>query len=252
MAALARLQRLALAQQRQLSASQEELPDGPSLSRLVASVKEDLAVRKQRHRQVLEAKRRQDAEMERQYAALSRRTEKAAATLVSASHGLDLSQLAGTTPVGGTASSASASVRGEASRRCTSGRKGAAGTSPAESRRGGNTPNYGIKFYLSGRVVKRSKVVRPPELLRAPRLRCKITSLSITPATVRMLVERTGKVGIVLMKNSSGNKAFDRCAMKHAKAMSFSPGVDQDGEPLNVWINVRVEPSSLTARRGQI
>ena len=118
----------------------------------------------------------------------------------------------------------------------------------ASARRGGKTPRYGLKFYLSGRRVEPPTVVRPPELIKAPRFKCKVTSLSITPATVRMLVEKSGKVGHTYLKHSSGNKAFDRCSVKHAKAMLFRPGVDQLGGPLDVWINVRVEPSTLTAQ----
>ena len=109
-------------------------------------------------------------------------------------------------------------------------------------------PRYGLKFYLSGRRVEHSKVVRPPELIRAPRFKCKVASLSITPATVRMLVEKNGKVGHTYLKHSSSNKVFDRCAIKHAGAMQFRPGVDLHGSPLDVWINVRVEPSTLTAQ----
>jgi hypothetical protein len=217
-ASLARLQQLAFQQQTQLAVA-TELPDGPSLNHLVDDVRQERAARKARRKHAQAAKQQQHAAMERRFRALAHRTE----------------VLASVSLTGGRA------IIGESA---TTGVLRAGGS----ARRGGKTPRYGLKFYLSGRRVKHSKVVRPPELVKAPRLKCKVTSLSITPATVRMLVEKNGKVGHTYLKHSSGNTVFDRCSIKHAKAMVFRPGVDELGEPLDVWINVRVEPSTLTAR----
>lgn len=218
MASMARLQELALKQQDQLAASTVEVPDGPSLNKLVREVRREAADRKLRNQQAHAAVRQQNAEMERRFSEIARRTE-----LRSSVH------------LAGSAASA--------------GSIGAAGASGAASAaRGGSAPLYGLKFYLSGRRVLHSRVVQPPELIASPRLKCKVTSLSITPATVRLLVERSGKIGHSYLKNSSSNKGFDRCALQHVRAMQFKPGVDQFGTPLDVWINVRVEPSTLTAR----
>jgi TonB family protein len=120
----------------------------------------------------------------------------------------------------------------------------------AEGAVGGLAPRYGLKFYLSGRRVHNSKVVRPPELIFMPRVRCTVGTLAITPATVRMLVETDGRVGHAYIRNSSSNRRFDRCALRHTNQMRFKPGTDKDGLPLNVWIHVRVEPSSLTVTAG--
>ena len=218
-AALARLQQLAFQQQTQLAAATEELPDGPSLNHLVDDVRLDRSMRNARRQRARAAREQQRVDMERRFSALAHRTE----------------VLASVSLAGGRA------IIGESA---TTGVLRAGGS----ARRGGKTPRYGLKFYLSGRRVEHSRVVRPPELIKAPRLKCKVTSLSITPATVRMLVEKNGKVGHTYLKHSSGNAVFDRCSINHARAMVFRPGVDELGGALDVWINVRVEPSTLTAR----
>jgi TonB family protein len=78
-----------------------------------------------------------------------------------------------------------------------------------------------------------------------PRVGCKLRRLSTAAATVRMLVDREGQAGHAYVKRSSGSPRFDRCALTHARRMAFKPGVDADGQALDVWINVRVEPSTI-------
>ena len=61
-----------------------------------------------------------------------------------------------------------------------------------------------------------------------------------------MLVVKDGKVGIAYLMNSSSSREFDRCALGNARSIRFRPGHDGAGVPLDVWINVRVEPSTLS------
>jgi hypothetical protein len=135
----------------------------------------------------------------------------------------------------------------------TDGGEGAGGwgSGPGAGRRGegggaGRAPGYGLHFYLAGRPVKGDRVVRPPEAIELPRVQCRVARLDITPATVRMLVVKDGKVGIAYLKHSSSSREFDRCALGHARSIRFRPGHDGADVPLDVWINVRVEPSALS------
>jgi len=105
---------------------------------------------------------------------------------------------------------------------------------------------YGLRFYLSGRPVHSSRVVKPPEPTVLPRVQCKVARLDITPALVRMLVARNGRVGVAYLKHSSSSREFDRCAVAHARSIVFKPGENDFGAPLAVWINLRVEPSFLS------
>jgi hypothetical protein len=98
--------------------------------------------------------------------------------------------------------------------------------------------------------VKSERVVRPPEAIALPRVHCRVPRLDITPATVRMLVVKDGSVGLAYLKQSSSSRDFDRCAVMHARSIRFRPGHDGDGSPLDVWINVRVEPSALSGASG--
>jgi TonB family protein len=195
------------------AAAPEMLPEGPSLSALVDTVRQEARLRERARQRALDRSRRRDADADAALTAVRQRTERAA-------RGLDR---------GG--SDASVAGRGHL--------HGAPGLV------GGRAQRLGMKFYLSGRRVKTSRVVRPPELIRVPAIQCKVRNPGVTPATVRMLVETSGKVGHLYLKHSSGSKRFDRCALSHTRRMFFKPGTDQAGAPLNVWINVRVEPSLL-------
>ncbi|MCB9557509.1 MAG: energy transducer TonB [Deltaproteobacteria bacterium] len=101
----------------------------------------------------------------------------------------------------------------------------------------------GMRFFLSGRSSPTSRVVRPPELVGLPSAVCRSSSPAITPTTVRLLVAVDGSVNVPYVKNSSGERVFDRCALRLVRAMRFRPGTDAAGNPLNVWIHIRVEPS---------
>lgn len=201
---------LALAEQPELA--DIPLPEGPSPVALLDAVKREGQRRKQQHQQAVAHSRQRAASAEAHLAHSERTVHCSAGTFQTSAVGL--------------------------------GGRDARGDREAV---GGRTPLYGLKFYLSGRRVKTSHVVRPPELIDMPRVGCKVTSLSITPATVRMLVETSGKVGHLYLKRSSGSRTFDRCALRHAGKMRFHPGTDVAGAPLNVWINLRVEPGVLTA-----
>ncbi|MBW2734566.1 MAG: energy transducer TonB [Deltaproteobacteria bacterium] len=112
----------------------------------------------------------------------------------------------------------------------------------------GELPRIGLRFFLSGRRVASSRVVRPPEPLRLPRSVCTVRRLGLSPTTVRMLVSKDGDVTVAYIKRTSGDRRFDRCARKTARAIRFRPGEDLAGHPLNVWIHLIVEPrGSATA-----
>jgi TonB family protein len=188
------------------------LPEGPSLSALVDSVRQDARLREHARLRALHQSRVRDAAADAALTAVRQRTERAAR-----GRGQSASDAAGM----GHSQGVPGQVGGRASQ------------------------NLGMKFYLSGRRVKTSRVVRPPELIKVPKIQCRVTNPGVTPATVRMLVETSGKVGHLYLKHSSGSKRFDRCALSHTRRMFFKPGKDEAGLPLNVWINVRVEPSLL-------
>jgi hypothetical protein len=107
----------------------------------------------------------------------------------------------------------------------------------------GAASETGLKFYLSGRRVTDSKVARPPEPTYVPRTACRVTKLSATPATVRMLIGRRGNIVVSYIRHSSKDRQFDRCALAHARAMRFRPGTDAAGTALDVWIHLRIEPN---------
>jgi hypothetical protein len=195
-----------------------ELPSR-SLTALVASVRQDLDQRRRSQELAVAEKRQREAAATQTLAELSAATRHA--------------QLTGT---GGS---------GEP----RWGKEGSGGAGEVEGRGGkaGRPPLYGMKFYLSGRRVHSTRVVQPPEIVSVPPIRCKVPRLDITPATVRMLVGKSGKVSIAYLKYSSSSRHFDACALKHAGQMLFRAGTDEAGLPLDVWINVRVEPSTLTA-----
>lgn len=189
------------------------VPDGPSPGAVLASVQEEVDRRRALRRRAQKERRHQSAAAARQFAALSRRTGRVVHCSAGSFEGAEAAP---------------------------------EGDSKGKTKRG-LSPHLGLKFYLSGRRVVHSRVVRPPEVVSMPHIRCKVKRLSITPATVRMLVETSGKVGHIYIKHSSGSTPFDRCAIRHAGKMRFRPGVDRWGSPLDVWINLRVEPSIFTA-----
>ncbi len=122
---------------------------------------------------------------------------------------------------------------------------GSGGEGPG-GHRGRRDARYGLRFYLDGRAVKATRVVKPPEALELPRIQCRVGRVDITPAMVRLLVVKSGRVGVSYLKHSSSSSEFDTCALRHARAIRFRPGEDEAGAPLDVWINVRVEPSFLS------
>jgi len=191
------------------------VPDGPLPSAVLDAVQREVAQREQKRQSALAASRARFAAAEQQLAQLTRET-------------------------GRTARCSAGTYQGSAAG------LGGRDAQGSQDQLGGKAPRWGLKFYLSGRRVRNSRVVRPPEPLNMPSVRCKVTRLSITPATVRMLIETDGKVGHLYLKHSSGSPRFDRCAMSHARKMRFRPGTDEAGVPLNVWINLRVEPGLLT------
>ena len=205
--------RLTLPSERQSAA--EAMPDGPAPSAVLDAVQREVAQREHRRQSALAASRARFAAAEQQLAQLTRQT-------------------------GRTARCSAGTYEGSAAG------LGGRDAQGSQEQLGGKAPRWGLKFYLSGRRVRNSRVVRPPEPLNMPSVRCKVTQLSITPATVRMLIETNGKVGHLYLKHSSGSPRFDRCAMSHARKMRFRPGTDEAGVPLNVWINLRVEPGLLT------
>jgi hypothetical protein len=100
----------------------------------------------------------------------------------------------------------------------------------------------GLGTELSGRHVADSHVAAPPVVVRSRAVECALTDSLRLSATVRVLVTRTGEAAVPRLALSSGESGFDACALRYVVAMSFSPGVDAGGHPLDVWMNVRVRP----------
>jgi hypothetical protein len=193
-----------------------ELPAAPAPTRVLAAVQAEIKERERRQLAALTEQRRRSDAASRKLAALDALARRGGADEHVAAIGIG------------------------------AGRAG--GEGEARSARGGRSGSrYGLRFYLSGRQVKSSRVVKPPEAIALPPIRCRVDRIDITPATVRMLVDKAGSVGIAYLLHSSSSRHFDRCAVRHARSIRFRPGHDAVGVPLSVWINVRVEPSLLTA-----
>ncbi len=193
----------------------QELPQTVPLE-VLTSMTEEMNRRQVRHQRALEVKRAQHVAVEQELSRL--KASQGQVTRIN-----------------------SRSSKGIPSRR-------AAASSGGRSALAGVQPRYGLKFYLSGRRVADGKVVRPPEPIHIPAVKCKISNPSVTPATVRLLVDMQGKVRVAYLKHTSSSKRFDRCALRHSKAITFKPGRDQKGIALDVWIHLRVEPSLITAQ----
>lgn len=193
-----------------------ELPAAPTPTRVLAAVQAEIQERESRKLAALAEQRRRSDAAARKLAALDALARRGGAEAHAATDGV--------------------------------GPGHAGGEGEARSARGGRSGSrYGLRFYLSGRPVKASRVVKPPEAIALPPIRCRVDRIDITPATVRMLVDKAGSVGIAYLLYSSSSRHFDRCAVRHARSIRFRPGHDGAGLPLSVWINVRVEPSLLTA-----
>jgi hypothetical protein len=106
--------------------------------------------------------------------------------------------------------------------------------------RGGT--GIGLRTELSGRHVEGSHVAAPPVVVRARPVECALPSSLHLNATVHLLVTRDGEPAVPRLSLSSGQEGFDACAVRYVLAMTFSPGVDAAGRPLDVWIDVRVAP----------
>jgi len=215
----------------------QELPTAAPLA-VVAAVSNEISARQEQHRQALAAGRARQEAAEQELARLQalhgelqKRQTRSSRLAMTAGAG-------GARPVPGLSGGPRGAPR-------VSGGRGAGG----ERGQAGAAPRLGLRFYLSGRRVASGKVVRPPEPVRIPEVRCKIASPSVTPATVRMLVDMKGKVQVAYIKHSSSSKRFDRCALQHSRGITFAPGRAVSGTPLNVWIHLRVEPSLVTAMR---
>lgn len=107
--------------------------------------------------------------------------------------------------------------------------------------KGSGANAYGLSFYLAGKKRLGNYTVYPPQPISFPKSSCKKKKLSAKMTTLRMLVDRAGRSSIVYVKKESGDKGFDRCALKFAKKILFRPGEDEGGHPLNVWIHLKVE-----------
>ena len=57
--------------------------------------------------------------------------------------------------------------------------------------------------------------------------------------SVHLFIERDGRVGNALVKESSGHVALDRAALKVARAARFSPALNRE-EPVALWISINL------------
>jgi hypothetical protein len=129
-------------------------------------------------------------------------------------------------------------VRAQSQRLAQGDGGGQAGPGP-----GGAGVGIGLGAEVSGRHVENSHVATPPVIVSKQQVDCELSRLGVE-AVVRLLVTREG-VGILpRLLPSSGQADFDRCALRYVRGMRFSPGVDANGRPLDVWIHVRVTPTS--------
>jgi outer membrane biosynthesis protein TonB len=93
---------------------------------------------------------------------------------------------------------------------------------------------------VSGRRVENSRAVAAPVVLQEQPVECELPKGSALRAVVRTLVIQHGTTVLQSMLESSGNAAFDGCALRYVRSMRFAPGRDFEGNALNVWVNVRV------------
>ena len=114
--------------------------------------------------------------------------------------------------------------------------------------RGGEGIGFGLTTELSGRVREDSPVAAAPVIVRRRPVECELPGTLHATAVVRLLVVRDGTPAVPQLLHPSGDASFDRCALSYVMVLRFAPGTDAGGNPLNVWINVRVAPSTA----GQI
>jgi hypothetical protein len=114
--------------------------------------------------------------------------------------------------------------------------------------RGGEGIGFGLTTELSGRVREDSPVVAAPVIVRRRPVECELPGTLHATAVVRVLVMRDGTPAVPHVLHPSGYASFDRCALSYVLALQFAPGTDAVGNALNVWMNVRVAPSTA----GQI
>jgi len=109
----------------------------------------------------------------------------------------------------------------------------------------------GLGTEISGRHVEKSRVASPPVVTAEHQVECELPRLTQLETVVRLLVTRDGVAMLPRFLRSSGHADFDACALRYVRAMSFAPGVDAEGRPLDVWIHVRVAPTTA-ARLGGV
>jgi len=100
-------------------------------------------------------------------------------------------------------------------------------------------PSATLALDLSGRHVFDSRVSVAPMVVDEPKTRCELP-LARRRAVVRLLVTRDGEAAAPRLLESSGQAAFDSCALRHALGVRFTAGTDFAGNPLNVWITLGI------------
>jgi hypothetical protein len=110
--------------------------------------------------------------------------------------------------------------------------------------RGGEGIGFGLTTELSGQVRQDSPVVAAPVVVQHRPVECELPGTLHATAIVRVLVTRDGTPAVPHLIQPSGYASFDRCALSYVLALRFTAGTDAGGNPLNVWMNVRVSPST--------
>src|SRR5262249_2109972 len=109
----------------------------------------------------------------------------------------------------------------------------------------------GLGTEVSGRHVEDSRVATPPVVTAEEQVECELPRVTHLEAVVRVLVTRDGTGVVPRLLRSSGHASFGACAQRYVRAMRFAPGTDAPGRPLDVWIHVRVAPTTA-ARLGAV
>lgn len=105
---------------------------------------------------------------------------------------------------------------------------------------GGAGIGIGLGTELSGRYVVESQVASAPVVVQTRPVECALLESLRLSATVHVLVTTAGQVAVPRLALSSGKSGFDACAVRYVLAMTFSPGLDAGGQPVPVWMDVRV------------
>lgn len=111
--------------------------------------------------------------------------------------------------------------------------------------RGNGGTGVGLTTELFGQRRPDTPVVAAPVIVKRQPVECELPATLHLLAIVRVLVTREGSTAVPRILQTSGYAGFDRCALAYVLALRFSPGMDANDKPLDVWMNVRVAPTTM-------